>query len=257
MNLANVLAKRSPFYYGWVILATSGSTQVVRNAAASLTLAVFMYPMADDLGWSRTVLAGAASAGGLASTFFSPVTGWAVDKYGARAVLSASVLLLGITTFLTGWATVPLFFYITYGIGRVIFSSPVQIGSSVVVSRWFVKNRGRANGILSFCHSIGMTGFPLMASILIGIYGWQVTWQILGVAVWIVALLPAFLFLAETPESVGVLPDGETPTNDIDSASNKNVVEEISWTLKEAMKTPALWQLAIGTGLLYLSLIHI
>ena len=251
MNLANVLAKRSPFYYGWVILATSGSTQVVRNAAASLTLAVFMYPMADDLGWSRTVLAGAASAGGLASTFFSPVTGWAVDKYGARAVLSASVLILGITTFLTGWATVPLFFYITYGIGRVIFSSPVQIGSSVVVSRWFVKNRGRANGILSFCHSIGMTGFPLMASILIGIYGWQVTWQILGVAVWIVALLPAFLFLAETPESVGVLPDGETPTNDIDSASNKNVVEEISWTLKEAMKTPALWQLAIGTGLLY------
>ncbi|SVC25233.1 uncharacterized protein METZ01_LOCUS278087, partial [marine metagenome] len=175
LNLADLLSKKTPFFYGWVILATAGSTQVVRNAAASLTLAVFMYPMADDLGWSRTVLAGAASAGGLASTFLSPATGWAVDKYGAKAVLSTSVLVLGITTFLTGWATVPIFFYITYGIGRVIFSSPVQIGSSVVVSRWFIKRRGRANGILSFCHSIGMTGFPLMASILIGIYGWQVT----------------------------------------------------------------------------------
>jgi len=252
LNLANILAKRSPFFYGWVILATSGSTQVVRNAAASLTLAVFMYPMADDLGWSRTVLAGAASAGGLASTFLSPATGWAVDKYGARAVLSVSVLVLGITTFLTGWATVPIFFYITYGIGRVIFSSPVQIGSSVVVSRWFIKSRGRANGILSFCHSIGMTGFPLMASILIGIYGWQVTWQILGVAVWIVALLPAFLFLAETPESVGVLPDGETPPDNEEEASKQDMAEEISWTLREAMKTPALWQLAVGTGFLYI-----
>ena len=251
LNLANLLSRKTPFFYGWVILATSGSTQVVRNAAASLTLAVFMYPMADDLGWSRTVLAGAASAGGLASTFLSPATGWAVDRYGAKNVLSVSVLVLGITTFLTGWATVPIFFYITYGIGRVIFSSPVQIGSSVVVSRWFIKRRGRANGILSFCHSIGMTGFPLMASILIGIYGWQVTWQILGVAVWIVALLPAFLFLAETPESVGVLPDGETPPNDTESSSARDITGEISWTLKEAMKTPALWQLALGTGFLY------
>ena len=251
LNLANLLSRKTPFFYGWVILATSGSTQVVRNAAASLTLAVFMYPMADDLGWSRTVLAGAASAGGLASTFLSPVTGWAVDRYGAKTVLSMSVLVLGVTTFLTGWATVPIFFYITYGIGRVIFSSPVQIGSSVVVSRWFIKRRGRANGILSFCHSIGMTGFPLMASILIGIYGWQVTWQILGVAVWIVALLPVFLFLAETPESVGVLPDGETPLNDLESTSDRDMAGEISWTLREAMKTPALWQLAMGTGFLY------
>ena len=73
-----------------------------------------------------------------------------------------------------------------------------------------------------------MTGFPLMASILIGIYGWQVTWHILGVAVWIVALLPAFLFLAETPESVGVLPDGETPSNDIESTSKRDIAGEIS-----------------------------
>ena len=79
LNLANLLSRKTPFFYGWVILATSGSTQVVRNAAASLTLAVFMYPMADDLGWSRTVLAGAASAGGLASSFLSPATGLAVD----------------------------------------------------------------------------------------------------------------------------------------------------------------------------------
>ena len=86
MNLANFLSKRTPFFYGWLILGTSGSTQIVRNAAASLTLAVFMYPMAEDLGWSRTVLAGAVSVAGLASTFISPVIGWLIDKYGARAV---------------------------------------------------------------------------------------------------------------------------------------------------------------------------
>ena len=251
MNLAKFLSTRTPFFYGWLILGTSGSTQIVRNAAATLTLAVFMYPMAEDLGWSRTVLAGAVSVGGLASTFISPVIGWLIDKYGARAVLTSSIIILGITTFLSGWATIPIAFYITYGIGRIIFSSPVQIGSSVVVSRWFIQKRGRANGILTFCHSIGMTGFPLMASILIGIYGWQVAWHLLGVGVWVIALLPVFLLLAETPESVGLLPDGEkeSPVVNVDEKQIA-VIEEINWTLKEALRTPALWQLALGGGLL-------
>ncbi|KAA1301158.1 MAG: MFS transporter [SAR202 cluster bacterium] len=253
MNLAKFLSKRTPFFYGWLILGTSGSTQIVRNAAASLTLAVFMYPMAEDLGWSRTVLAGAVSVGGLASTFISPAIGWLIDRYGARTVLTSSIMILGVSTFLTGWATVPIAFYITYGIGRIIFSSPVQIGSSVVVSRWFIKKRGRANGILTFCHSIGMTGFPLMASILIGIYGWQVAWHLLGVGVWVIALLPVFLFLAETPESVGLLPDGENESllenETVKPAAEK---EEVNWTLREALKTVALWQLAIAGGLLFI-----
>ena len=252
MNLAKFLSKRTPFYYGWLILGTSGSTQIVRNAAASLTLAVFMYPMAEDLGWSRTVLAGAVSVGGLASTFISPAIGWLIDKYGARTVLTSSIMILGVTTFLTGWATIPIAFYVTYGIGRIIFSSPVQIGSSVVVSRWFIQKRGRANGILTFCHSIGMTGFPLMASILIGIYGWQVAWHLLGVGVWVIAVLPVFLLLAETPESVGLLPDGDKESEVASTEANPTaVIEEINWTLKEALKTPALWQLALAGGLLF------
>ncbi len=210
-----------------------------------------MYPMHKELGWNITMIAGAASAGGLASTFFSPITGWAIDRYGARVVLTFSVLVLGFSTFLTGWATVPIFFYITYGIGRVIFSSPVQIGSSVVVSRWFIRRRGRANGILSFCHSIGMTGFPLMSSILIAAYGWQVTWHLLGIAVWVVALIPVYLFLAETPESVGILPDGNKPTEPEYKIQGQNSVNEPKWNFRGAIRTPALWQLAVGGGLLY------
>ena len=178
MSIANLISKKTPFFYGWVVLGSAGSTQIVRNAAASLTLAIFMYPMAEDLGWSRTLIAGAASVGGLAATFFSPFMGWAVDKFGARAILSASVLILGISSIISGWATIPLIFYISYGTGRVILSSSIQISSSVVVSRWFIKLRGRANGFLTLCHSIGMTSFPLLASILIGLYGWQTTWKI-------------------------------------------------------------------------------
>ena len=163
------LAQRLPFFYGWVILASASSTQVVRNASASLTLAVFIYPLAADpeLGWSRTLVAGAASVGGLAASALSPLVGWLIDRYGARLVLASSVFIMGLATISLAWATIPIFFYLFYGISRVIFASPIPIGASVVVSRWFVRMRGRTNGILFASHSIGLVAFPLIASAVI------------------------------------------------------------------------------------------
>ena len=65
ISLGPRLAHRTPFFYGWVILATAASTQVVRNSAASLTIAVFIFPLSEEFGWSRALIAGAASLGGL------------------------------------------------------------------------------------------------------------------------------------------------------------------------------------------------
>ena len=159
MNLAPWLAPRAPFFYGWVVLFSAGTTQVVRNTAASLTLAVFIYPLSEDLGWSRTLIAGAASFGGLAASGVSPLVGWLIDRYGTRLILGLSVFVLGLATISLSWATIPITFYLAYGVGRVIFASPVQIGSSVVVSRWFIRMRGRAIGTLFMSHSIGMIAF--------------------------------------------------------------------------------------------------
>jgi sugar phosphate permease len=246
------LLNRLPFFYGWNILFAAGSSMVVRNAAASLTLAVFIFPMSEDLGWSRTLIAGAASVGGLAATVASPVVGWALDRYGARVILTGSVLVMGLSTVSLAWATVPIAFYLAYGTGRVIFSSPMNIGSSVVVSRWFVRRRGRATGILFLSHSLGMITFPLIAGLVIKYRGWEDAWIVLGVLVWVLALGPVSMLVRQSPESVGLLPDGDLPTEQDDGTPAESPAEEQNWTLKEAMRTPTLWLLALATGFLYL-----
>ena len=260
------LAHRLPFYYGWIVLASASSTQVVRNASASLTLAVFIYPLAADpeLGWSRTLISGAASVGGLAASALSPLVGWLIDRYGARFVLASSVFIMGLATISLAWATIPIFFYIFYGISRVIFASPIPIGASVVVSRWFVRMRGRTNGILFASHSIGLVAFPLIASGVIASHGWPMAWIVLGALVWIIALAPVTFLIVQQPEDLGLRPDGDPEPelnghhgNDIangDSASTDAPAppEEPAWTLKEAMRTPALWILAAGVGTLFL-----
>ena len=246
------LLNRMPFFYGWTILFAAGSSMVVRNATASLTLAVFIFPMSEDLGWSRTLIAGAASLGGLVATVASPVVGWTLDRYGARTILTVSILVLGLSTISLAWATVPIAFYLAYGTGRVLFSSPLNIGPSVVVSRWFVRRRGRATGMLFLSHSLGMITFPLIAGLVIKYRGWEDAWIVLGVLVWVLALGPVSMLIRQSPESVGLLPDGDLPEQPGSGNDVATAVEEVSWTLREAMRTPTLWLLALATGSLFL-----
>ena len=249
---AYFLSRRLPFFYGWVVLFSAGTTQLVRNSAASLTIAVFMFPLSEELGWSRTLIAGAASFGGLAASGVSPLVGWLVDRYGARLVLASSIFILGISTISLAWATVPAAFYAAYGAARVIFSSPVVIGASVVVSRWFIRMRGRANGILFASHSIGLVAFPMIASAVIATRGWQAAWLVLGVLVFAISLAPAALLIVQRPEDLGLRPDGDPEQAEGNADGQAVAVEEPAWTLKAAMRTPALWMLALGVGTLFL-----
>ena len=251
-GLINRLAHKMPFYYGWVILFAAGDAMFVRNAAASLTLAVFIFPISDDLGWSRTLIAGAASLGGLVAALTSPVVGWASDKYGVRLILAISVLVMGISTFSLAWATVPIAFYLAFGMGRVLFSSSFQIGPSVVVSRWFVRRRGRATGMLFLAHSMGIVLFPLIAGMVIHYWGWQAAWMVLGAIVWVAALGPVSLLIRQSPEAMGLAPDLPQGRPEDESGPAQAPPEEPDWTLRDARRTPTLWLLALATGILFL-----
>ncbi|MBI4306607.1 MAG: MFS transporter [Chloroflexi bacterium] len=249
------LARRTPFFYGWVIVYAAGSSMFVRNAAASLTLAVFIYPMAQDLGWSRALIAGAASAAGIAAMFISPVTGWLLDRFGPRALLGLSVLVLGFTSIGLAWATVPIAFYLLYGIGRIIFSSPVQIGAATVVSQWFVKRRGRTTAILGVVHSMGMGLIPLYAQFIMNLFdgNWRPAWIAIGILVWVIALVPVWLLLIRRPEDVGMVPDAKTGEEAarIKVSTKRTTSDAEPWSLKEAMRTPVFWVLALVGGLMF------
>ena len=119
--IKSFLITRARFYYGWVIVAASGCAMFSRNAAGSLTLSVFLYPMARELGWSRTLIAGGSSIGGLISIFGSPISGWAVDRIGSKWVLVIGILILGASTFCLGAQ------YIAFDASGVAETDPVHL----------------------------------------------------------------------------------------------------------------------------------
>ena len=214
--------------------------------------------MTEELGWSRTLIAGAVSVGAIASIFVSPMVGWAVDRYGARLILSVSMVVLGAAITSLAWATIPAFFYLGFATGRVVFHVPVQIGSGAVVSRWFIRRRGRAIGLVYLAGAAGNILGIQIASLVISHWSISAAWIALGITVVAVSVLPAALLIVERPEDLGLEPDGLPPN--AATSLDKGTIElstapslgEIDWTLREAMGTKALWVLTGVVGALFL-----
>ena len=258
MLLASRLRDKFPFYYGWIVVAASSTVVFARMAPAITTLTVLIFPISQQFGWSRTLIAGSVSAGAIASLVFSPVIGWAIDRFGARPVMVVSVLCLGVAMISLAWATVPVTFYIAFSVGRIVFHTSAPIGSSTVASRWFIKKRGRAIGLIFLVGAIGGIIFTMVAALVVENYGLKATWITIGVIVLVISVAPSLFLLAERPEDIGLRPDGEPEplrksedSEETDKALSQTITviapplirqpNDDSWTIGEAIHTRTFW----------------
>ena len=255
MLLASRLRDTFPIYYGWIVVAASSTVVFARMAPAITTLTVLIFPMSQELGWSRTLIAGSVSAGAIASLVISPGVGWAIDRFGTRPVLVLSVLALGVAMLSLAWAIIPLTFYIAFAAGRVVFHTSAPIGVSTVASRWFIRKRGRAIGVIFLIGAVGGIAFTMVASLVVENYGLKTTWIVIGLMVLLISVAPSLFFVAERPEDIGLLPDGdepevtpgngETPIPDRSGVKGTSLLEgdHDSWLLNEAVRSGTFWVL--------------
>src|SRR5687768_15999886 len=88
-----VPAKRPRFYYGWVIVIVSSLTDFVSFGAGNNSLGVFLRPMSEALGWSRTLFTGASTVQSIANLAISPIVVPLIDRYDPRFVMLTSTLI--------------------------------------------------------------------------------------------------------------------------------------------------------------------
>ena len=255
MLLASRLRDTFPFFYGWIVVAASSTVVFARMAPAITTLTVLIFPISQQLGWSRTLIAGSVSAGAIASLALSPVVGWAIDRFGARPVLVVSVLVLGVAMLSLAWATIPLTFYIAFATARVVFHTSAPIGGSTVAARWFIRKRGRAIGVIFLIGAVGGIVYTLVASLVVESYGLKTTWIVIGLMVLAISVAPSLFLVAERPEDIGLLPDGDEP--EVTSGKNESSISDLvgvketplpggdddSWLLGEAVCSRTFWLL--------------
>ena len=208
------------------------------------SVSVFVNPIAQEMGWSMTLISGMYTAGSLTAATTMVFVGRLLDRYGARVMLPIIGALFGLSMIWMSNVSQPLHLYIGFAAIRTLGQGSLTLIPSTLVALWFVRLRGRAMALNLLGGSASLAAFPVFIHLLNSTAGWRTTWTILAFLIWGALIVPAVLLVRRTPESVGLLPDGDSPpTADTAQEGQPLAHREVDWMLGEAMRTRSFWLL--------------
>src|SRR5262245_26818924 len=129
--------------------------------------------MLEEFAWGRGATALGYSLSWLGFVVFAPIAGWLSDRWGTRTVVTGGGLLLGTALALTGQAMSLAQYYLYFGVLGAAGIAAMLIPSTTVVTRWFVRSRGTAMGVLSAGGPGSAVVFYPLVAWLIGALGWR------------------------------------------------------------------------------------
>lgn len=229
----------SRVFFGWWV-ASAFAVMVFLSTGIRFTVGPFLKPVVADLGLDRASFSLVISVSLFLYGAFMPLVGRFVDRYGARPVMVTGALLLGGALAATGLATRLWHLYLVYGVVAALgFSATGHVVASAVVSRWFTRRRGTALSLLGGASMAGMSCLVPVAMWSILTFGWRATYVGLGVVV-AALLVPLALWVArDTPEAMGLTPDGRPAAP---APTGAALVERTD--VADAVQTPSFWQLS-------------
>jgi len=229
-------------YYGWVIVAVVFLSSVASAAQQNPTIGVFLKPITEDFGWSRSTIAGAVAIGTLAGGFIAVGVGPIIDRFGARWILFVSFLVAGLASISIGHINALWQLYAAIFMSRVALQGVINLTNQTVVAKWFVKSRGRAMAIASLGQRIGGGVIPFVAQQIISLSNWRTASISVGVIVMGLTLAPVATWLRRQPQDMGLQPDGIPLATKGNEGNTQSPVQlEKNFTLKEAIRSRPFW----------------
>jgi MFS family permease len=257
------------FYYGWVIVGLSMISMSFWFGLRT-TFSVFFVALIDHFHWSRAEAAGAQSIALFVYTAISPVVGVFVDRIGPRKVILPGIILTGLGLFLCAQIQSLIQFYLFFGVivgmGVICLSS---VPSAIILTHWFERRRGTANGLAGVGIGIGILLLVPLFQHLISFRGWRFAYVIFSLLVLAIPLPLNAIFLRNRPKGFDLLQD-----EDFFKSTHKTVhknrsrqnevfyqgVAQEGQTLKKLLKTSRFWFLIFfptltGFGV-YIIIVH-
>jgi MFS family permease len=184
-------------FYGWVVVAV-GIVVTCVGVGAMLSLTVFLAPMAEAMGWSRTGISTAALVNWLcmgAGAFF---WGALSDRFGTRAVVLAGGALLGLGLVTASRAATLGQFQLLFGVLVGLAAGSFYTPMTATTARWFTRHRSLAVALVSAGLSVGSAVMGPLARWLISGYDWRFAMLVIGDLVWLI-VIPAALLVRNPP----------------------------------------------------------
>jgi MFS family permease len=193
-------------FYGWVIVGV-GIVVTCIGLGAMLSLSVFLRPMSDAMGWSRTGISMAALLNFLCMGVGSFAWGALSDRFGTRAVVLSGGVLLGLGLVTASRATTLGQFQVLFGVIVGFAAGSLYTPMTATTVRWFTRHRSLAVALVSAGLSLGSATAAPLARWLITNYDWRFAMLVIGDLAWLV-IIPAALLVRNPPATASAAAPG-------------------------------------------------
>ncbi len=243
-------------FYGWYIaLAGAGSNFLILGLVV-FGMGVFFEPMRTDLGWSAAALAAGQSLRSAEQGLLSPVTGYLLDRLGAKTMARIGVILLALGLALMAMVHDVWLFYLASTVVALGQSAGGGNAFGLTLMRWFNRNRGKATGLLNTGNGAGYFAVPVLTALVLGL-GWRPT-LLLTAGFILVCGLPLTVVLRAGPELYGLRPDGDKEVvadpSGKDPTPRRGAAPALAPTnsgmsVAEVLRTPAFYLLVLANAM--------
>jgi MFS family permease len=238
----------SRIFHGWYLVGAALISGAFMTGAGTWAFSLFVKPMTEEMGWSRSAFFGALTVRSIVSGIVAPFIGPVQDSLrGPRRLMFLTVFGMTIGMSAMYWVNSLLMFYLLFGIvGTLMTVGGADMLINAVLPKWFIRRRATALTIASAGQGAGPLLFPVIVSAVIDGWGWRTAWVGVGGAAFVL-LFPLAFAVRTRPEDIGLHPDGDSASTS--AAIVKRPARERSFTRGEAMREPSMWLINLSTAL--------
>jgi MFS family permease len=239
-------------FYGWWIVIIGCIQDAVKGGTFNTGFTLYFLPILTELQLSRAATSLPFSLAKLESAIEGPLVGYLIDRFDPRVMMVVGTLCAGLGFVLLAFTHSYIFFLLVFmGLLTLGFQAGFNHAAMAAVNHWFLRKRGLAMSIVQTGQAIGgVIIFPLVAVAVLEL-GWRSAALLSGAIV--LLLTPLALLVRRSPESMGLLPDGDQRAPHYPPLAARPIVrrlrESIEFSTRDASRTSTFWWLAIFHGL--------
>ena len=248
--LHSLRGRLSDLYYGWRMIAVGSMLRILGGGLYFYGFSVFFLPLSQDLALSRASTSLVFSLARAQGAFEGPIAGYFMDRHGPRPLMIMALMMTSIGhMILSGVHSYVTLLIVYMGVVSLSFHAGFMDAPMLIANTWFIRKRTMAMALISGSVGIGGFIFTPILSMFVHAFGWRQAAFACGI-VFMVVGMPLALLVRRSPESIGLLPDGDrVHAGAADPNQHGRATEEINFSLVQALRTSSFWFIVGATAI--------
>jgi predicted MFS family arabinose efflux permease len=233
---------RGEFARHWTLIIAA-SVGFSFTAVITSSAGLFMGPLTEEFGWSRTLVSSGISISSVLTFLLSPLFGILIDKIGTRRLALPGLTLMAVTIASLGWLTgSQLQWFVIWTIYAMAALACKSTVWTATVNSTFEAGRGLALGLVLSGSALAQIIAPPVTNLLISQFGWRMAFVWLAAGWGSLAILLCLIWLRDGYEA-----GRRAGAAQADGSKKKPLLNVPGLSVSEAWRSAALWRISIST----------